>query len=58
MRTLAGHGVRIAVEAGPGRVLAGLMRRIDRTIRTLATGTPAELDEALAGAREAVHGPA
>ncbi len=58
VRTLAGNGVRLAVEAGPGRVLAGLIRRIDRTIKTFATGTPAELDEALTGAREAVRGPA
>lgn len=58
VRTLAGNGVRIAVEAGPGRVLAGLIRRTDRTVRTLAAGSVAEVEQALAGAREAVHGQA
>jgi [acyl-carrier-protein] S-malonyltransferase len=33
MRTLAAAGVTTAVEFGPGRVLAGLMRRIDRNVK-------------------------
>ncbi|HLW70179.1 MAG TPA: ACP S-malonyltransferase [Candidatus Binataceae bacterium] len=32
MRTMVGAGVIRAVEFGPGRVLAGLMRRIDRSV--------------------------
>jgi [acyl-carrier-protein] S-malonyltransferase len=41
----AGGATRIA-ECGPGKVLAGLIRRIDKTLEARAIGTPAELDAA------------
>ncbi|MEV5434345.1 ACP S-malonyltransferase [Streptomyces sp. NPDC052701] len=43
VRALADRGVRRYVEVGPGRVLAGLCRRIDPGARTHTTGTVAEL---------------
>jgi [acyl-carrier-protein] S-malonyltransferase len=43
----AGGATRIA-ECGPGKVLTGLIKRIDKTIETRAIGTPAELDTARA----------
>ncbi len=41
-------GATVAVEVGCGRVLGGLSRRINETLRTLAGGTPGELDAATA----------
>lgn len=46
---LASEGVTRAYELGPGRVLAGLIRRIDRRIETLSIADPATLERALAG---------
>ena len=43
----AGGAARIA-ECGPGKVLAGLIKRIDKNIEARAIGTPAELDAARA----------
>ena len=43
----AGGAVRIA-ECGPGKVLAGLTKRIDKSIEARAIGTPTELDTARA----------
>lgn len=40
---VAGGATRIA-EAGPGKVLAGLIKRIDKSVEARAIGTPAELD--------------
>ena len=36
MATLGGLGVDLAIEFGCGRVLAGLMRRINRNLKVLA----------------------
>ena len=41
---LASEGVRTYVEAGPGTVLTGLVRKIDREARTLNIEDPAGLD--------------
>ena len=46
---LANEGVTQGYEFGPGRVLAGLIRRIDRRIKTASIGDPASLEKALAG---------
>ena len=43
----AGGATRIA-ECGPGKVLAGLVKRIDKSIEARAIGAPAEFDAALA----------
>jgi [acyl-carrier-protein] S-malonyltransferase len=32
MKTMADNGVAYAVECGPGNVLSGLMRRIDKSV--------------------------
>lgn len=48
MRAMVAAGVTDAIEFGPGRVLAGLMRRIDRSVKMHATEEPANLREALA----------
>ncbi len=47
---LRARGVQRMIECGPGRVLAGLARRIDRTVPCAAVHDPASLDEALAAA--------
>ena len=47
VQTLAGKGVDTVVECGPGRVLAGLARRIEKSINAFATEDPDSLDEAL-----------
>jgi len=40
----AANGVEEVVEIGAGRVLAGLVKRIDRTLSALSVGTPAEVE--------------
>lgn len=47
MSGLADHGIRRALEIGPGKVLTGLLRRIDRSIRCLPVGDPAGVEKAL-----------
>jgi [acyl-carrier-protein] S-malonyltransferase len=47
IRALAAMGIKTAIEAGPGKVLAGLGKRIDKTITTLPVFDPAGLDQAL-----------
>ncbi|NHO65237.1 ACP S-malonyltransferase [Aestuariicella hydrocarbonica] len=41
-------GVTQVVECGPGKVLSGLCRRIDKGLSAFSTETPADLDKALA----------
>ncbi len=45
IRELVRLGVEGAVEVGPGRVLAGLIRRIDRSIQIQSIGTSAQVEE-------------
>jgi len=52
MRTLIAAGVRCFIEAGPGEVLTGLMRRIDRSCTACSVQDEASLDK-LAGQLEA-----
>lgn len=47
VRAMAAAGVTQFVELGPGRVLAGLARRIDRANKGLPVDDPASLDKAL-----------
>jgi len=44
---LIANGVDSLLEAGPGRVLAGLCRRIDRSVSAIGLDSPANLDKAL-----------
>jgi [acyl-carrier-protein] S-malonyltransferase len=48
VQALAVGGATRIAECGPGKVLTGLIKRIDKTIETRAIGTPAELDTARA----------
>ena len=52
IRALAADGVGTCIEVGPGGVLAGLIRRIDRDLTTLSIADP----EGLAKALEVLHG--
>ena len=44
---LAARGAEILIECGPGRVLNGLSKRIDRNLTSLATDDVASLENAL-----------
>jgi [acyl-carrier-protein] S-malonyltransferase len=46
IRTLASRGVQQALELGPGRVLAGLVKRTQSTLRVLSVGDPAAVERA------------
>lgn len=48
VQSLAQRRVHTVVECGPGKVLAGLNKRIDREMTALSIYDPASLDEALA----------
>jgi len=47
VEAMSGMGPEAWLEIGPGRVLSGLMRRIDRTAEVQAVGTTAEVEEVL-----------
>lgn len=47
VRFLARQGVTTVVELGPGRVLAGLTKRVDRAITVVPVDDPASLEAAL-----------
>jgi [acyl-carrier-protein] S-malonyltransferase len=44
VRYLVGHGVHTLVEIGPKGVLSGLIKRIDRDLRTVTVGTIVEIE--------------
>jgi len=48
VRWMADHGVTQALEIGSGRILAGLVKRIDRRVSVLSVGDLEALDEARA----------
>ena len=48
VQALAAAGVSRIAECGPGKVLAGLVKRIDKSIDGRALGTPGEFESALA----------
>jgi len=45
VRTMIGHGCRTFLELGPGRVLGGLVRQIDRDMEVFAADSPAKLEQ-------------
>ncbi len=45
MQSLAGRGVTEAVECGPGKVLNGLMKRIDKTVSVSNIGALSDLED-------------
>ncbi|MGB3392290.1 MAG: ACP S-malonyltransferase [Stenotrophomonas sp.] len=47
VQALAARGVTRVAECGPGKVLAGLAKRIDKTLEARPLGTPADFDAAL-----------
>lgn len=47
VQALVAGGASRALECGPGKVLAGLIKRIDKSLEARAIGAPAELDAAL-----------
>jgi [acyl-carrier-protein] S-malonyltransferase len=49
VQALAGHGASHVVECGPGKVLTGLVKRIDKTLDARAIGAPADFESALSG---------
>jgi [acyl-carrier-protein] S-malonyltransferase len=55
VRGMQSADVRILVEAGPGRVLSGLARRIDRDLAALPADDPDTLEAALAAVRGTEH---
>jgi [acyl-carrier-protein] S-malonyltransferase len=42
-------GATTLVECGPGKVLTGLAKRIDKSLEGKSTSTPADFDTALGG---------
>ena len=48
VQAMGGQGISRIVEAGPGKVLAGLCKRIDKSIAAVAVYDPDTLDAALA----------
>ena len=44
---LAGNGVTDVFEIGSGKVLAGLAKRIEKSLEAMSIGTPADIDAAL-----------
>jgi [acyl-carrier-protein] S-malonyltransferase len=47
VETLAREGVDTVIEIGPGTVLAGLVKKIDRNLRVMSVEDPASLEAAL-----------
>ncbi len=48
VQALVARGATRVVECGPGKVLSGLLKRIDKTLATHAIGLPEEMDAARA----------
>jgi [acyl-carrier-protein] S-malonyltransferase len=47
VNTLVNSGIKSIVECGPGKVLTGLIKRIDPSLSTATTEDPDHLDNAL-----------
>lgn len=50
IQKIAGDGIELVIEAGPGKVLTGLNKRIDKSVKSLAVADPAGLEAALEAA--------
>jgi [acyl-carrier-protein] S-malonyltransferase len=50
-RELIGHGVTVFVEVGPGNVLSGLLKRIDRSVKVISVNDLEALDDATSALR-------
>ena len=48
VQAISATGAELAVECGPGKVLAGLVKRIERSLKVLPTDNEAALDAAVA----------
>jgi [acyl-carrier-protein] S-malonyltransferase len=48
VKTMAAAGITVLVECGPGKVLAGLAKRIDKNLTAFNTETPEELEKTIA----------
>jgi [acyl-carrier-protein] S-malonyltransferase len=48
IKMMHADGITDVIEMGPGKVLAGLIKRIEKTMTTIAVQTGADLDKALA----------
>ena len=53
VRRMVEDGVTLFVEIGPGRVLTGLLRRIDKSVKGVSVQTPADFEAARAAIAEA-----
>lgn len=53
VRRMAGDGIGLVLEMGPGKVLTGLNKRIDKSLTAVAVDTPAGLQKALDSASHA-----
>jgi [acyl-carrier-protein] S-malonyltransferase len=47
VEALGQRGVELIIEAGPGKVLTGLVKRIDKSLQALPVVDPASLDNAV-----------
>jgi len=45
MRKLISSGIELFIEVGPGKVLEGLLRRIDRKANVLGAQTPEDIEK-------------
>ena len=51
-KALVAAGIEVAVECGPGKVLAGLCKRIDKSISAYGAEAPADIEKSLAAVAE------
>jgi [acyl-carrier-protein] S-malonyltransferase len=56
VQRLVANGATRAAECGPGKVLGGLIKRIDKSVESRALGAPADLEQALADWRQGDNG--
>ena len=47
VQAIAGRGAEVVLEAGPGRVLVGLIKRIDKSLLALPVSDPAGVEKAM-----------